>query len=162
MEEQFKIHDYKTPMFSLNGIKTYGRIVDVTDGDTLVIVIPVFENKYFKFSSRLTNIDTCETRSKNLQIKQKGLQAKYRVVELLCNKNEECTKKQIKKFFEDIVCVVWVECFDFDKYGRLLANVFIKKEDTKSISDILIDEKLACKYNGETKLSEEEQIKLLC
>ena len=56
---------------------------------------------------------------------------------------------------------MWIECVDFDKYGRLLTNVFLNKEDDKSISDILLEEKLAYKYNGDTKLTEEEQIKLL-
>ena len=34
MSEQLKKYDENTPTFSLKGLKTYGRIVNVIDGDT--------------------------------------------------------------------------------------------------------------------------------
>ena len=59
---------------------------------------------------------------------------------------------------------VWVECLDFDKYGRLLANVYNLNTEIKSdnsFSSILLKEKLAYVYNGDTKLTEEEQVECL-
>ena len=46
---------------------------------------------------------------------------------------------------------VWIECFDFDKYGRILANVY-KKEGDISLSNILLESRLAYIYDGGKKL----------
>ena len=44
-----------------------------------------------------------------------------------------------------------------------MGDIYAKEEDTtKSFSDILIEEKLAYKYQGKTKLTEEDQLKILC
>ena len=156
--DDLKYFDNETPYFSLNKIKTHARVVNVVDGDTLDVVIPVFD-KYYKFRSRINGIDTCEVHSNDVDIKNKGLQAKYRVIELLSKqdiKNVLCTtRKQIVELFTINLCIVLIECLEFDKYGRLLINVFIN--DDKSIADILIDEKLAYKYDGNKKLTEEQQ-----
>jgi endonuclease YncB( thermonuclease family) len=166
--EQFKNYDISTPHFSLNGINTYGRLVDIYDGDTVKIVLPAFKDKYFKFDIRLNGIDTCEIKSHNPENKEKGLKAKKRV----CDMVEEIygnyvnatldTQKEIKDYLQSIVCIVFVKCYDFDKYGRLLADVYIDHENIspKSISEILLSEKLAYPYNGGTKLTEEEQLKI--
>jgi endonuclease YncB( thermonuclease family) len=57
------------------------------------------------------------------------------------------------------VCIVFIKCYEFDKYGRLLADVYINYNDinSKSISEILLNENLAYKYDGGKKLSEDEQ-----
>ena len=156
MEEEFKKFSNDTAYFSLNGINTFARVVNVVDGDTISLIIPIFD-KYFKFRVRINGIDTCEIHSNDKKIKDKGLKAKYRVIELLSKQNVLCTtKKQIIDLFNNNIYIVWVECLGFDKYGRLLANVFFDNK-TKSIANILIDEKLAYNYNGSTKLTEEEQ-----
>ena len=72
MEEQFKLYDYKTPKFSLNGVKTYGRVVDVIDGDTLAIVIPIFENKYFKLNYK-PNLVLCVLKLFKISVELKFL-----------------------------------------------------------------------------------------
>ena len=167
MEPLLSLYNNETPFFSLKGLKTYARVVNVIDGDTLTLIIPIFDD-CFKFYVRLSGIDTCEIHSNNEENKEKGLKAKYRVIELIC-KNKKLTdiicitKKQIIEIFDKNVYTVWIECEDFDKYGRLLAKVYLelKKKDVKTIGDILIEEKLAYKYEGNTKLSEEEQIKIL-
>jgi len=166
MENKFKNYDNKTPFFSLEGINTFARVVDVVDGDTMHVVIPLLD-KYYKFTVRLIGIDTCETNSGNIEIKNKGLQAKYRVIELLL-KNKKINeimcinRKQVKQFFDEYISIIWIECGEFDKYGRLLANISTKEnEKLKSISNILYEEKLAYKYDGDKKPSEEEQLKLL-
>jgi endonuclease YncB( thermonuclease family) len=161
--EELKYFNNETPLFSLNGIKTYVRVVNVTDGDTISVVIPIFDN-YFKFHVRLNGIDTCEIHSKNEIIKDRGLKAKYRLIELLCPfeklNNILCTtKKQIIDLFDKNICLIWLECLDFDKYGRLLGNIYIDNK-LKNVSNILIEEKLAYKYDGTTKLNEEEQMNM--
>jgi endonuclease YncB( thermonuclease family) len=157
--EDFKYFNNDTPIFTMNGMNTYARVVNVIDGDTLSLVIPLFD-KYFKFSVRIYGIDTCEVHSNDLVIKEKGLKAKYRLIEMLSKKDIKdvlcISRKQIIELFNNNICIVWIECLEFDKYGRLLGNVFFDNK-TKNIADILIDEKLAYRYNGGTKLTEEQQ-----
>jgi endonuclease YncB( thermonuclease family) len=154
---------------SLNGIKSFAKVVNVKDGDTIELVIPSF-NGYYRYNTRLKRIDTCEIHSNNSDIKDMAKKAKIRVIELLLNKNignlKQMNRKDIKNIFEKENIIVWVECHDFDKYGRLLANIFLYDEklnkiDKNSISDILISEKLAYKYDGGTKLTEEDQLDIL-
>ena len=46
--------------------------------------------------------------------------------------------------------MIKIECFDFDKYGRLLVNVW-NMVDEKSINDIMIEEGYAKSYDGGKK-----------
>ncbi len=46
--------------------------------------------------------------------------------------------------------LVKIECLEFDKYGRMLLNVF-NMIDTKSINEIMIEEKHGKPYFGGTK-----------
>ena len=166
--EQFKNYDISTPHFSLNGTNTYGRLVDIYDGDTVKIVLSAFKDTFFKFDVRLNGIDTCEIKSHNPENKEKGVKAKKRVCDMVeeiygnyVNSKLE-TQKEIKDYLKSIVCIVFVKCYNFDKYGRLLADVYIDYNSLtrKSISEILLSEKLAYPYNGGTKLTEEEQLKI--
>ena len=70
------------------------------------------------------------------------------------------TQKDIKDYLKTITCIVFVKCYRFDKYGRLLADVYIDYNsiNCKSISEILLSEGLAYEYDGGTKLTEEEQV----
>lgn len=156
-----KNHDISTPYFKLNGLNTYGRLVDIHDGDTCKIILPIF-GTYYKFNVRLNGIDTCEITSHNIENKNKALKARTKICSLIQEKwgHSDCpieTQKEIKEYLKSITCIVYVKCYDFDKYGRLLADVYID-DNQKSLSEILLDEKLAYSYNGGTKISEEEQL----
>jgi endonuclease YncB( thermonuclease family) len=162
IREMYKQHGSNTPYFSLKGVETYARVIDVYDGDTITLVFDV--NGYFlKFRCRLVGIDTCEIRSKNKENKRLAQLAKNRLFNLITNTviDEENSKKELVKFFDDNNNIVWIKCQEFDKYGRLLVNCYFTAETQKSFSEILIEEKLAYPYDGETKLTEEEQITFL-
>ena len=113
----------ESPFFSLNGYKTIGRIVNVIDGDSLIIILPLFD-KYYKFHVRLNGIETCETHSKNVEVKDKALTSKYRIIELLTKDYKKIqdiigiTNKQVTEIFKSFKCLVTVNCFEFDKYHR--------------------------------------------
>lgn len=157
--EVFKQYGGSTPELSINGLKTYGRLIDVYDGDTIKVILPAF-NSYYKFTLRLNGIDTCEIKSKQLELKDYAIKARNKILELITNNYEINTKKEIKELLESNVYLVWVECLESDKYGRILANVY-KNKDTKSLSDILLEENLAYKYSGKTKLSENEILEIV-
>ena len=166
LEELFKNYDNKTtPHFSLNGQKLWGRVVNVYDGDTLTIVLSVF-NGIYKFSVRMNGIDTCEVKSKNDKNKELACFARSRLLSLITCKDvsETCVlndRKKINNFLNKSTYFVWVECLEFDKYGRLLANIYIDDNSKESFSSILLNEKLAYEYKGDTKLNEEEQVNYL-
>ena len=155
-------NDYNTENFSFDGLNTMSRIIDITDGDTVKAIIP-FKDSYYKIIIRLNNIDTCETRSKCEENKKLGLDAKKRIYNLITDKiaDEDYNKKSVKKELNTNCYLVYLKCYDFDKYGRVLADIYKNENNDESFSSILIKEKLAYIYEGKTKLTEEQQIELL-
>lgn len=158
----FKNYTIKTPRFSLNGLKTYGRLVDIIDGDSLTIILPV-HNTYYKFNVRLNGIDASEIHSHDDYLKQNALKTRNEIFKLITNMEQKkidkiYTKEEIKDILEKELTLVWVECLEFDKYGRLLAEIYISKEKSISLSKYLLENNLVYKYNGGTKLNEIAQI----
>ena len=173
MANNFKNYTLETcPLFSLNGLKIYARLVDIIDGDSMKVILPIFGEHYFRFNVRLDGIDTSELKSKDETNKERGLVARNTVFEVLTNTKiqETDTRTYIKEFLNTNIILVWIECLDFDKYGRLLANVFKVTNplgvldtfdtlviDQQSISEYLLNHNLAYSYKGKTKLTEHEQ-----
>jgi len=121
--------------FTLDGLKIKGKVVKVYDGDSVHIVFPVF-NKMYKWTCRISRIDTPELRSKNEKEKKYG----YIVKDIL-----------LKRIMDKVVDV---ECGKFDKYGRLLVEI----NDGDNIGDWLISNKYAFAYDGGTKQNWEEYL----
>jgi endonuclease YncB( thermonuclease family) len=167
LEEIFKKYDNNTtPHFSLNGQKMWGRVVSLYDGDTLTVALNVFTGVY-KFSVRMNGIDTCEMKSKNDKNKELAKNARSRLLSLITEKDISETstwndRRKINNILNKGMYFVWVECLDFDKYGRLLANIYLNENSTENFSQVLIKDKLAYEYKGDTKMTEEEQVKELC
>ena len=123
----------KTQLFSFEGRKCQGKVVDVYDGDTVKIVFPLSDKepeRLYRWNCRLINVDTPEIRTKNLKEKE--------YAKLVRDKLKE-------KILQNIVTV---DCKDFDKYGRLLVEIFY--EDT-NINQWLIDNQYAKQYDGGKK-----------
>jgi endonuclease YncB( thermonuclease family) len=163
-QHDFSKYDIKTPEFTLNGMCTNGRLVDIIDGDSLSIILPVFDN-YYRYSVRINGIDTCELKSKNEANKKLALQARSCLLKLI-TKNDypiTLTRSEIKQILNENIFIVYLKCLDFDKYGRLLAEIYTIKNDTQDISfsQHLLDNNLAYKYTGQTKLTESEQLDIL-
>lgn len=163
-------HDSNTPFFSLAGKTLVGRVVGVYDGDTLTVVTSIF-NEFFKFQVRLKGIDTCEMKSKNEKAKELAHKARTRVIDKLLEPYglRQSEEEGDKHFFDKHVVIVQIECSEFDKYGRVLADIFpvvSQLPDTvqfskESLAVTLINDGLAYSYEGKTKLTEQEQIHLL-
>jgi endonuclease YncB( thermonuclease family) len=159
----FKSYGLKTPRFTLNNLKTYGRLVDIIDGDSLSIILPIYDN-YFKFNVRLNGIDTSELHSNNSDLRHFAENTKNELVKMII-KIDNLTKNEIREVLDKKLTLVWVECLEFDKYGRLLANVYCLNEKTNNydicLSKYLLSNKWAYEYNGGKKLSEDEQLKII-
>lgn len=155
-----KYNSDTTTTFSLKGTECYGRVVQIHDGDTITVIIPLFDtNKFYKFSVRLSGIDTCEVSSTTEENKILAINAKNKLIELVTSTNNNIT--DIKSYLHNNITLVYLKCLDFDKYGRLLATIYKNKNDEISFSDILIKEKLGYCYTGKKKLTELEQLELL-
>lgn len=162
-------HGIETPPLSLNGVNTWARVVSVYDADTMTVVVPVFGN-VFKVSIRLQGIDTCEIKSKVKENKIRAVRARNRVLQYIgalpsdeVSLDSTLTRSQIQILLGSKVFLVWLECDKMDKYGRVLANVYGSPgaNQTACFSERLVEEKFAYRYDGGTKLGEEEQAEML-
>jgi endonuclease YncB( thermonuclease family) len=149
--DKLNMYDISTQLFTLKGVRTYARLVDVYDGDTVTCIFPIFGENYYKFNIRLNGIDTAELKGSD---KLKALEARHTILEYLCkdyNLKEDSLRSDIQNFLKQQITIVWLECYDFDKYGRILGDVYKNNEIRESISDVLLHANLAYKYNGGTK-----------
>tara|TARA_Y100000389_G_scaffold69001_1_gene65549 strand:- start:8229 stop:8648 length:420 start_codon:yes stop_codon:yes gene_type:complete len=122
-----------TKELSFEGRICKAKVVEVYDGDTVKIVFPLIEddeNTLYKWNCRLINIDTPELRTRNIKEKNFGIIVRDNLREKILNK------------------VVDIHCKDFDKYGRLLIEIF---SENNSINEWLIDNSYAKKYDGGKK-----------
>ena len=163
--DDLKKYGLNTPALSLDGICTWARVVDVYDGDTITLVIP-FKNDFYKFQCRMRGIDTCEIKSKVKENKDRAIRARNRLLQLagctITNLDTTLTRKDIQNMLNQRPSIVWIKCFEFEKFGRLLCDVFqTDLAHTDSFASVLIREKLAYEYMGETKLTEDEQLQTL-
>jgi endonuclease YncB( thermonuclease family) len=131
--------DKKTPNFSLDGLVKLCKVVDVYDGDSCRVVFRN-NNKINKWNIRMNGYDSPEIRpSKKLEnrdeIKTKAIEAKNYLKSLIMNENQ----------------LVYLKCSGFDKYGRLLGDMYINKDDDVSVNQTMIDNNYAYKYDGGTK-----------
>ena len=129
----------ETPFFSLDNTFCECKVVDVYDGDTCKVVFP-FSDKIYRWNVRLLGYDTPERRpSKSKENRDDEIKAAYAARDFLISKvmNPQQT--------------VYIKCGKFDKYGRLLGTLFVKKDDTNSVNDLMIQEGHGYAYDGGTK-----------
>lgn len=117
------------PFFTLKGNKYRAKVVHVYDGDTVHLVFD-YLGHLFKWHVRIAHIDTPELRTKNLEEKKMGYETRDKLRELIDGK------------------MVDILCLDFDKYGRVLAEITYNDE---RIDKWLIDKGYAKPYEGKTK-----------
>ena len=127
-----KINPKDISLFSFDGIKTYAKISKIYDGDTCRLTF-YYNGKPIKMKCRIFGIDTPEIRTKNEEEKKLA----YKARDFLIN---------IVREHDDIMKV---KLMHFDKYGRLLAKIYTKNK--KTVSQILIENKLGYEYYGGTK-----------
>ena len=119
-------------------IKKYeysAELVRVVDGDTCDALIDLGFDTWVKKRIRFYGVDTWESRTRDLEEKAKGLEAKAFTKDLLENSDEG-------KFA--------IRSHGVGKYGRVLGEIFLKGQD-KSLNDLLKDHGHAYEYHGEKK-----------
>ena len=120
-------------------------ITRIIDGDTVDVDIDLgFGMVYKKQRVRMMGIDTPESRTRDLEEKFYGKQAKYHLTDLLKDKQVELVS------------------YDKGKFGRILGELFTKKvvheghpvyenEIQKSVNQMMIDDFHAVPYLGQSK-----------
>jgi len=125
--------------FSFKDKIFYGYPSNVYDGDTFSFIF-IYKDDILKYRCRCNGYDSPEMKPalnnpNHDNEKKLAHNAKNRFIELL----EKHPTKIIK-----------VKCSEFDKYGRLLVDVWNMKDD-KSINEIMIEEGHGKVYDGGTK-----------
>ena len=108
------------------------KVVKVYDGDTITIATKLFTENIYKFNVRLRGIDCPEIRSNDNSEKKAA-----RIVQ-----------SELYKYI--IHQMVKLSDVDYDKYGRLLANVSFNDTD---LSTWLLSKHFAVKYDGGHKVT---------
>jgi endonuclease YncB( thermonuclease family) len=157
-----------TPEFSLCGLTLKGKVIECYDADTCKIALPVFDN-FYKFTCRLNGIDTPEM--KPLKSKPNrdneilwAKKARAELLKLICNNNlNSCfdnldiKKTDVIKELQNNKTLVNVRALEWDKYGRLLVELYNCDETdltfNKSFNNILVEKNVAVAYGGGTKIN---------
>jgi len=113
---------------------TVAKCIKVYDGDTITIAcgLPPYHpgNPVYRWSVRLRGIDSPEMRTKCASEKKCALLAKQAMAAQVLDQ------------------LVTLENVSYDKYGRVLADVFV---GGVNVTDALLAENLAVPYGGGTK-----------
>lgn len=150
---EFENHGYDTSLFSLVGMKGWARVVACHDGDSPTLVMS-YGGQMHKFHTRLYGVDTAEISCKDPVKKEKAVVARNRLIQLCTDCHTMPvfrSDKDVIRFLGADVYIVWVECLEFDKYGRLLVNLRKTPDDEMTFSDLLIQENHAYAYYGGKK-----------
>ncbi len=126
-----------TEYMTFKGQEFEAKVVYIYDGDTMHVVFHALGD-YYRWNCRIMGVDTPELRTKNLKEKEMG----YKVRDIL------------KSHLLDQI--VRIKCDEFDKYGRLLIDVYVpdhmdNPKNSQMLSTWLIDQEYAYAYGGGTK-----------
>ena len=111
---------------------THGEVIKVYDGDTITIAskLPYAASPLYRFSVRLAGIDSAEIKGKTEREKTMAQEAKNALQNLILHR------------------VVTLKNITTEKYGRLLADVYI---DGIHVNKWLLENNYAIAYSGGTK-----------
>jgi len=129
----------KYKKFSLKGLKFNAEVLSVYDGDTFDAGI-LFLDNYFRFKFRILEINAPEIISDY----ENAIKSRNRLIQLMgieIDIDSKLSKKEVKNLLNNNF--VDVECFDFDKYGRVLCYLYKEGED---IGKKLLEENYAKRY----------------
>ena len=119
-----------------------GRVIKVYDADTITIAskLPYDDSPMYRLSVRLNGIDTPEMKGKGIL------------------DDEKEAAKQAREFVSNLVLNKYVrlENIESEKYGRILADVYI---GNVNLNEILLKERYAIKYDGGTKIKPNSWLK---
>jgi micrococcal nuclease len=112
------------------------KLIRVVDGDTVIAMVDLGFNTWKQTNIRFYGIDAYESRTRDLEEKEKGLKAKQLVIDVLEKSNGEFILKSM----------------GLDKYGRSLGILKVPDEEAEygstDLNQYLVNEGLAVPYYG--------------
>ena len=151
-----------TPELSLCGMTLKGRVLSCYDADTCKIALPIL-NTYYKFTCRLNGIDTPELKPRKDKVNRDNeillaKKARAELLKMMCDielasnfDNLDIKKDDVIKLLQNNKKIITVKCLEWDKYGRLLVELYDKEDNEKSFNTLLVEKNLAYNYDGGTK-----------
>ena len=127
-----------TSELHLTNIYRYARILDFKELDIVTIVLPIEDTlnpKLYQFHVKIPGILLKSSPEKTIRARNKVLMLLGVTPNVT---NEAFTRSEILKKFTDTCVIVWVKCNGFESLGRLNAEIYITPDDKKSISDLLL------------------------
>lgn len=111
---------------------TSGKVIKVYDGDTITIAskLPIANSPVYRFSVRLSGIDSAEMKGKTFAEKEEAIKARDALRALILGKT------------------VTLRNVSTEKYGRVLATVYL---GDVNICDWMLQHKYALPYDGGKK-----------
>jgi len=121
------------------------EVIRVVDGDTVIANVDVGFDMWKRCNIRLHGIDTPETRTRDLNEKEKGLDAKDRLIELLLEYDNKFVleSKGLDKYGRSLG-VLWTGYHYVETYPGISADRPVEL----SLNDLLVMEGHAVKYEG--------------
>ena len=119
----------------INKYEYVANLDRVVDGDTCDAMIDLGFNTWVKKRIRFKGVDTWESRTRDLEEKKKGLEAKAYVKDLL--ENSDGGKFALRSY-------------GTGKYGRVLGELFVKGHE-QSVNKLLLENGHAYVYEGGKK-----------
>lgn len=109
-----------------------GKVIKVYDGDTITIAskLPNTETPIYRFSVRLSGIDSAEIHGKTKNEKKHAIVARDKLHDLIFGK------------------MVHLKNISTEKYGRMLADVYL---ENLHINQWMLEQQLAIPYDGGMK-----------
>lgn len=155
-----RCQDGLVPDFSLDGLEIWAKVVNVYDGDTfrLSFYMNPGDSKPVKFKIRGDGYNAPEMyppkdHSDREREMAKAVYSRNRFIQLATDckveLKEHYTRKDVQSIIDRNKKLIFVRFGKFEKYGRVLGNVFEDNKAKKSINQILIDEGHAVEYHGE-------------
>ena len=125
----------KFPPFSLNGMKTLAKVVNVYDGDTFKACME-HDGVMRKYTFRTLGYDAAEMKP----------------LKSLPNREEhKALAVQARDLLRSLVLdqIVVIECQKFDKYGRVLCYLYLESSESEdSVNKMMLDSGLVKPYDG--------------
>ena len=115
------------------------KIMKVVDGDTVDVILDLGFDMYKKERVRLAGIDTPESRTRDLEEKEMGLEAK----EFLERRMNDCDN-------------LWVRTEKDGKYGRMLGEIWCS---TVCINEEMVNRGYAWEYDGGKKKKDLQELR---
>lgn len=144
-----------TKLFSLCGLETWCRVVDLYDADTCHVVFPFNGKDVHKIKVRVMGVDSPEMHDKDTTVKAWATKARNRMLSLLApgvfEVDGSYTKKDIVRLLDENITIVWMRAYEYEKYGRLLADFYRSPGDTETIQSRCVEEGYCKPYGGKTK-----------